>query len=59
MIPSPTCDGDDPNSVNQHFLLMSHDRLMNSRAHANAIHEAMSNEFGSCDFLHVRTKQLI
>ena len=59
MIPSSTCDGDDPNSLSQHFSLMSRDRLMNSRAHANPIHETMSNEFGSCDFLHVRTKQLI
>ena len=38
MMPSSTCDGDDPNSLSQHFSLMSHDRLMNSRAHANPIH---------------------
>ena len=59
MIPSPSCDSGDPNSLSQHFSLMSHDRLMNSRTHANPIHETMSNEFGSCDFLHVSTKQHI
>ena len=37
MIPSLTCDGDDPNSLSQHFLLMSCDRFMNSKAHANPI----------------------